>query len=148
MAVRGGETVQLEVSQSIDRPVAEVFRFYAENHVLNHPRWDPDIDLWRESDEPIGVGTIIRRRNRRFGNVVEGTMEVVEYEPGRAFGLIIHEGPSTLSGRATFAADGPSRAILTVRAGFEGMDPEVGTTVIRPLMQRSVDNIKRMIESE
>jgi hypothetical protein len=30
-----------------------------------------------EINEPIGVGTIIRRRNKRSGTPVEGTMEVV-----------------------------------------------------------------------
>ena len=73
--------VRMEVSQEIDRPVAAVFKFYADDHVRNHPRWDPDIDLWRDSDEPMGLGTIIHRRNSRSGTPVEGTMEVVEYEP-------------------------------------------------------------------
>jgi hypothetical protein len=67
----------MEVSQEINRPVPVVFKFYADEHVRNHPRWDPDIELWRHSDEPIGLGTIIQRRNSRSGTTsVEGTMEV------------------------------------------------------------------------
>jgi hypothetical protein len=31
--------MKLELSQVIDRPPAEVFRFIATNHVQNHPRW-------------------------------------------------------------------------------------------------------------
>src|SRR5215204_2166323 len=86
-------TVRIEVSQEIDRPVAAVFTFFADDHVRNHPRWDPDIELWRHSDEPIGLGTIIQRRNSRSGTIpVEGTMEVVEYEPNRAFRAVIREG--------------------------------------------------------
>ena len=42
------------------------------------------------SDIPIGVGTIIRRRNSRSGKPGEGTMEVVEFEPNRVFELVIH----------------------------------------------------------
>src|SRR5215204_4133924 len=85
--------VRIEVSQEIDRPVPIVFKFYADDHVRNHPRWDPDIELWRHSDEPIGLGTIIQRRNSRSGTIpVEGTMEVVEYEPNRAFRAVIREG--------------------------------------------------------
>ena len=50
--------VRIEVSQEIDRPVPVVFKFYADDHVRNHPRWDPDIELWRHSDEPIGLGHV------------------------------------------------------------------------------------------
>ena len=38
--------LQLESSQVIDRAVDKVFHFYAVEHVRNHPRWDPDIELW------------------------------------------------------------------------------------------------------
>jgi hypothetical protein len=94
--------LRMEVSEEIDRPVPVVFKFYADDHVRNHPRWDPDIELWRTSDEPLGLGTIIQRRNSRFGTAVEGTMEVVEYEPNQAFGVIIREGPMETYGRTIF----------------------------------------------
>jgi hypothetical protein len=70
-------SVQLQVSQLIDRPVDKVFHFFAHEHVRNHPRWDPDIELEQISDGPIGVGTMIRRRNTHSGTPVEGTMEEV-----------------------------------------------------------------------
>ena len=37
--------MRLDVSEVIDRPPADVFRFYAVNHVQNHPRWDLDMEL-------------------------------------------------------------------------------------------------------
>ena len=76
-------TAIIQVSQVINRPVDEVFHFYARDHVRNHPRWDPDMELERISPGPFGVGTVIRRRNSRSGTPVEGTMEVVEFEPNR-----------------------------------------------------------------
>ena len=30
--------VRIEVSEEIDRPVPVVFKFYADDHVRNHPR--------------------------------------------------------------------------------------------------------------
>ena len=45
------------------------------------------------SDGPIGVGTMIRRRNSRSGTPVEGTMEIVEFEPNRVMAVMIHDGP-------------------------------------------------------
>jgi hypothetical protein len=85
--------MELEVDAFIDRPPADVFRFVATDHVRNHPRWDPVMELEQVTDGPIGVGTTIRRRHTHSGVPIEGTMEVVEYEPDRAFGTVIHDGP-------------------------------------------------------
>jgi hypothetical protein len=139
--------LRVQVSKVIDRPVAEVFHFYAHEHVRNHPRWDPDMQLEQVSDGPIGVGTTIRRRNTHSGTPVEGTMEVVEFEPDRAFGVVIREGPTETSGRVTFEAEGQERTTLTINAEFAGMDESM-ESLITSLVERSARNIKRLIESE
>ncbi len=138
--------VRIEVSEEIDRPLPVVFKFYANDHVRNHPRWDPDIELWRTSDEPMGVGTIIQRRNSRWGTPVEGTMEVVEYEPNRAMGAVIREGGMEIYGRGTLEEAGEGRTRLTIRA--EMPIDESMKDRISGLMQRSVRNIKELIEAE
>jgi hypothetical protein len=139
--------VRIEVSQEIDRPVPVVFKFYAHDHVRNHPRWDPAIELWRDSDEPIGVGTIIQRRNSRSGTTpVEGTMEVVEYEPNRAFGVVTRDGPMEIHGRATFEKVSEGRTRLTIAADMP-IDESMKDR-ITGLVQRSVRNIKELIEAE
>ncbi|UCH03027.1 MAG: SRPBCC family protein, partial [Candidatus Bathyarchaeota archaeon] len=114
--------VQIKISQVIDRPVSKVFHFVAEQHVRNHPRWDPDIELWLESDTPIGVGTIIHRRNSRSGTPVEGTMEVVEFEPNRSIGTLIREGPAEMRARMTFKAVNESQTRITTIIDIPGMD--------------------------
>jgi hypothetical protein len=138
--------VRIEVSEEIDRPVPVVFKFFADDHVRNHPRWDPYIELWRDSDEPIGLGTIIQRRNSRAGTPVEGTMEVVEYEPNRAFGVVVREGGMEIYGRATFEEAGEGRTRLTIRA--EMPIDESMKDLMSGLMQRSLRNIKDLIEAE
>ena len=138
--------VRIEVSEEIDRPVPIVFEFFADDHVRNHPRWDPDIELWRDSDEPIGLGTIIQRRNSRSGTPVEGTMEVVEYEPNRAFGSVIREGGMELRGRATFEKASEGRTRLTIAA--EVPIDESMRDRITGLLQRSLRNIKELIKAE
>jgi len=139
-------SVSVQVSAVIDRPVAEVFHFYAHEHVRNHPRWDPDMQLEQISDGPIGVGTIIRRRNTHSGTPVEGTMEVVEFEPNRAMGVVIDDGPSETRGRVTFEAVGQGQTTLTIGAEFADMDESMGSR-ITSLVERSARNIKRLIES-
>ena len=139
--------VRIEVSEEIDRPVPVVFKFYAEDHVRNHPRWDPYIELWRTSDEPIGLGTIIQRRNSRSGTTpVEGTMEVVEYEPNRAIGMVIREGGMEIYGRATFEEISEGRTRLTTRTDMP-ID-ESKKDRMTGLVQRGYRNIKELIEAE
>lgn len=141
-------SVQLQVSQVIDRPLAKVFHFYAHEHVRNHPRWDPDIELEQISDGPIGVGTMIRRRNSRSGTPVEGTMEVVEFEPNQAFGVVIHDGPVEMRGRAIFEAVSDNQTNITTIVELPGMDESMDKSFLISRMERSGQNMKQLIESE
>jgi hypothetical protein len=141
-------SVRLQVSQVIDRPVAKVFHFLAREHVPNHPRWDPDIELEQVSEGPIGVGTVIRRRNSRSGTPVEGTMEVVEFEPNRAFGTVIHDGPVEMRGRTTFEPEGDDQTTITIIVDLPGMNESMDKSFLTSRMERSVQNMKRLIESE
>lgn len=139
--------MQIEASTTIDRPISDVWRWYAVEHVRNHPRWDPDMHLEQISDGPIGLGTKIRRRNVRWGEPIEGEMEIVEWEEERAFAVSIQDANMLAHGRATFEADGPSRTSLRMVTDLPGFD-ESKVGLISERMQRSVTNVKRLIESE
>jgi hypothetical protein len=139
--------MRLQASEVIERPVAQVFRWYADDHVRNHPRWNPDLELEATSDEPLGVGSVIRRRNSMSGTPVEGIMEIVEFERNRALGAIIHDGPVETRGRATFEGQEDDRTLLTISAEMPDTDDEVRDRIAQ-LMQRSVRNIKKLIEAE
>jgi hypothetical protein len=139
--------MQIEVSTVIARPVATVWDWYAVHHAENHPRWDPDLELEKDIDGPIGVGTVIRRRSTRFEIPTEGTMEVVEFEPERLMRVVTHDGSMTIHGFARFEEQGPGHAELTIGADFLEMDDSMKET-IRPLMERSAATIQALIESE
>jgi uncharacterized protein YndB with AHSA1/START domain len=140
--------MEVQVSTEVDRPVADVWRFYAVEHVRNHPRWDPDMHLEQISEGPIGVGTRIRRVNTRWGDPVEGEMEIVEFEPERAIATVIHDANMDMRGRATLEPRGSERTLLTVSADLPGLEDPGKMEFLRSMMQRSVDNVKRLIESE
>lgn len=140
-------SLRVQVSEVINRPLGEVFHFFAVEQVRNHPRWDPDMHLEQVSEGPIGVGTIIHRRITRGGTLVEGTMEIVEFEPDRAFGVVIHDGPTETRGRTTFKSESPERTSLTFNVEFRDVE-ESQRSFITPLMERSLRNIKQLIESE
>jgi uncharacterized membrane protein len=140
--------LQFESSQVIDRPIDKVFHFYAVEHVRNHPRWDSDIELWLDSAAPIGVGTIIRRRNSRSGKPVEGTMEVVEFVPNRVIGMVIHEGPAEMRGRTTFEALSDNQTKITLILDIPGMDASTDKTFLNSRLERSALIRKQLMESE
>lgn len=140
--------VQFEISQVIDRPVAKVFQFLARDHVRNHPRWDPDMELEQVSEGPIRVGTIIRRRNSRYGTPVEGRMEVVEFEPDRAFAVVIHDGPVEIRGRTIFEAVSDSQTSVTTIVELPGADESMDRSFLASRLERSARNQKQLIESE
>jgi polyketide cyclase/dehydrase/lipid transport protein len=140
--------VDVRVSIEVDRPVGDVWRFYATEHVSNHPRWDPDMHLEQLSEGPLGLGTRIQRVNTRWDTPVEGEMEVVEFDPPRAFAVSIHDRNMDAQGRTTFDAREPARTLVTVTTTIEGMNDPEKLAFLERMMQRSVDNVKRLIENE
>ena len=140
--------MEIRVSNDVDRPIADVWRFYAVDHVQNHPRWDPDMHLEQLSDGPIGVGTRIRRVNTRWGQPVEGEMEVVEFEPERSMAAVIHDANMDIHGRATFEPRGAERTLLTLSVDVPELDDPEKVTFMRAMMQRSVDNMKTLMEAK
>lgn len=141
-------SIQIQYTQVIDKPVADVFHFYAHDHVRNHPRWDPDIELWLESDETLAVGTIIHRRNSRSGKPVEGTMQVVEYEPNRVLGMIIRDGSVETRGRTLFEFLSDNQTRITTIIDLPGMDKSMDKSFIISRLERSGKNMKQLMESE
>lgn len=141
-------SVRVQVSQEIDRPIAEVFHFYAHDHVRNHPRWDPQMKLEQITPGPIGRGTVIRRVNSHSGTPVEGTMEVVKFEPQRSIAFVIHDSPTTTYRGATFEALSPNRTVIKISAEFPGLDDSTDTTLLKSLIERSARNIKHLVESQ
>jgi hypothetical protein len=139
--------VKIELVEQIERRVDVVFKWYADDHVRNHPRWDPYMELWLDSEAPIGVGTVIRRRNSRSGIPVEGTMEVVEYERNRALGMLTRDGPMEIRGRATFESLGPELTKLAFTVDIPGMDESMGTPMTEAI-KGSLRKIKELIEDE
>jgi hypothetical protein len=140
--------LQFESSQVIDRPIDKVFHFYAVEHVRNHPRWDSDIELWLDSDEPVGVGTIIQRRNKRSGTPVEGTMEVVEFEPGRVLAMVIHDGTASMHGRTTFEAISDNQTKITTIIDIPWMDENADKTFLNSRLEHAAQIRKQLMESE
>jgi hypothetical protein len=140
--------LHVEYSQVINRPVDKVFHFMVVEHVKNHPRWDSDIKLWLDSDDPIGVGTIIKRRNSRSGNPVEGTMEVTEYEHNRKFTAIIHDGSAKMIGEVIFEPVGDDQTKVTTLVDLPDMDESMDTSFLMKRLDEVAKIREELIEAE
>lgn len=134
----------IDVSILIDRPVSVVFQFAAVEHLQNHPRWDPEMRLEPITDGPLRVGSLLRRFNSRSGTTVEGTMEVEEWEPERAVGMLIHDGPVVMHGRLIFEPVGSSQTKVRMTVEIDGMPNPLDPMPV----DRTMRNMKRLIESE
>ena len=75
-------------------------------------------------------------------------MEVIEYESNRAFGTLIHDGPVEMRGQTTFEALNDNQTRITVMVELPGMDESMDKSFLTSRMERSVQNMKQLIESE
>ena len=105
------------------------------------------MQLEQVSDGPIGVGTIIKRINSHSGSPVEGTMEIVEFEPNRAIGMIVRDGPIEMITRAGYEAEGDGKTNVTLSLEIPGMDESMAD-MLTSEMEKVAQTIKQFIESE
>ena len=139
--------LRIRLSQTIDRPVGAVFHFFADEHVRNHPRWDPTMRMQQLTQGPIGVGTRIRREVSRGSGPVIGQMEVVAYEKDRLFGTQIRDGEAEIRSQVSFLPAKPNQTVLTMDVDFADLD-DSQADMIRGMIQGSLDTIKSLIETE
>jgi hypothetical protein len=134
--------VKLTVSESIERPPADVFRFVATDHVRNHPRWDPQMSLVQETPGPIGVGTRIRRRRTMGETMVDGEMEIIEFDPDHSMAAVIRDGPMELRSLMTVEPMGEASSRLT----FNVESDQAPLDKMEEPIKGSLRRIKEMLE--
>jgi hypothetical protein len=136
--------VKLDLSESIERPPADVFRFVATDHVQNHPRWDPQLSLVQETPGPIGVGTRIRRSRAGGETRVEGEMQITEFEPDSTMGALIRDGPMEIRSWMTVEPEGEAASRLT----FTVESDDAPLDMMEESIKGSLRRIKEMVESD
>jgi hypothetical protein len=89
--------MRIQAEERIDAPTAEVFRFVAVEHFVNHPKWDPSIsEMTPTSPGPMRVGATARFVRVDGKKRLEGVLTVTEYEPDRLFAAVSRFGPFVL----------------------------------------------------
>lgn len=133
------------MSEVINHPISDVFRFYVDDHLENHPKWDPEMELSLATDGEVGIGTVFHRRHTHFGDRVEGTMEVIELERDQSFGLAIDDGFGEFYGRMRFEALGDSATRVSALVDVPGMSESADSSLLRTVTERWLRNAEALI---
>lgn len=139
--------MKIELSEVIGHPIADVFAFYVDNHLENHPRWDPDMQLSLATDGEIGIGTVFNRRHTHFGDPVEGTMVVTELQRNQTFGLAIDDGLGELYGRLRFESVSDSGTRVWAVVDVPGMPDSADPSLLTNIMERWLHNTEDLLDS-
>jgi hypothetical protein len=131
--------MKIEVSELIGRPPADVFRFIAVEHVRNHPRWDPKMELEQLTEGAIRVGTVtggaIPTPARRWR---------ARWRSWNSYPIVPSDGAVEMHSRMTFEPEGRNgtriSGTLDIPSMAEPMDPAP--------IQLSMRRMKELIEAE
>jgi uncharacterized protein YndB with AHSA1/START domain len=80
--------LRIEATVVIDRPPEVVFKFTAQDHLANHPRWDPAVGgVEALSEGVLRLGSRFRISRRTGGRDEARTFEVVEWNAPARFAI-------------------------------------------------------------
>lgn len=106
------------------------------------------MELRQLTEGPIGVGTRFERRHTRLETPITGTMEVVEWKPDHAMGVVIHDntpnGPLEVHSRLTTEPEDEGRTTLTMHLEIPAMEASMDPSMV----EASLNRIKELIETE
>ena len=141
--------MKFEISVHVNRPVAEVFQYL--NDPTKMPEWNATIEEATPSETPIKVGTHIRTRGRILGRKIEGTVEVVEYEPNKR---VVQKSDEPFSWKAinTFQADnGGTRLVSACEGeshGFLKLSEPILARIVKKQLQAQFETAKELLEAQ
>jgi uncharacterized protein YndB with AHSA1/START domain len=141
--------VKFEISLYVDRPVADVFKYL--NDPARMPEWNSNLEEATPSESPVKVGTRIHLRARMLGRKIEGTTEVVEYEPNKR---VVHklDRPFPVKSITTFEAENGGTRLVGASEGQPGGFFKLGegilTRVLKKQLQAQFETAKELLEAQ
>ena len=137
--------LRIDQTFSVSRPPEEVFAFMIAPE--NLAKWQTiKTHVTPLTEGPTRLGSRFREGNKVGPRRWEQVVEVVEFDPGRVFGVKVTEGPAS-SGRWTMEPDG-SGSRVEFEADFTG--PQWLAPILTRLMARQFrgyhENLRREVE--
>jgi uncharacterized protein YndB with AHSA1/START domain len=135
--------VKLERDILIARPVGEVFSFVADP--ANLPSWQPAVMEVRGPEAPVTVGSRFAETRQFVGKRFETTVEIVELEPDRVFGIHVVDGPIPITVRHLFdPVDGGTRVTISGVAELRGAKRIAGGVMAKAAEHDAGANLARL----
>ena len=103
------------VETIIERPPAEVFRYYIDPG--NRSKWSDHVlaGQWL-ADGPIGVGSIFRITLRQWGRMLHTDRRITVYEPDRRMCYVLDSGYVNVTSYQAFDPVGKEETRFTIQA--------------------------------
>lgn len=141
--------IHLEMSTMIYRPIKQVFDFVSTPE--NDFQWQYGTVASARLSEGINQkGTAFRSIGHLMGHRVQGTYEVIEYEPNKEYGFKSLSGPLHSETSYTFEmADGGTRITMSTRAhvvNFSEMDERLLGKKIKKQLRENLSLLKDLLE--
>ena len=141
--------IHIEESIVIHRPIEEVFAFMSETK--NLPLWQTDVLEARHTPEgPVQVGTKLTLVRAMMGRKMEGTADIVQYEPPTRYAYQTISGPSVTGVNSCEATAEGTKFTTTFDMQTGGLfslaDPLVARTIKRSV-ESGLANLKDLLES-
>ena len=143
--------IDVTVSTSVNRPVGDVFTFVAK--MENEPRWHTDIlEAERLTEGEVGIGTNYKLQFRpQPMSPSEGTVEIVEFEPGRR--IVSQSNMGNMKATLTHVfeeANGRTKVTRRIQIDTSGMMKLMSPMAKMMVRRRNVgfiDNLKQVLET-
>ena len=84
----------------------------------------------------MGIGTVFERRHTHFGDPVEGSMTVIEFERDQTFGLVFNDGGGEFYGRLRFEPLDESSTRVSVLVDDPSMPEDADSSMLSEIVQR------------
>jgi carbon monoxide dehydrogenase subunit G len=144
--------MDMQLSRTIARPPADVFRFVGTDHLENHPTWDPGIEsLTARTPGPMGLGTELALVRKSMGMRQAMTMTFTAFKPNSQFGFHGDSKQVDVDVAMTIepAGDDASNLTMSVHAEPKGvaklMAPMISSQM-RKEVTKALNRIKKQLE--
>jgi uncharacterized membrane protein len=142
--------INVEVSTSINRPIADVFAYVA--NFENHPKWETDFqEVKLLKSMPGGVGTTYQCVLKFPGQTATSKFEITEYAANQKIAFVGEPaGPAIPKGSFLFEPTGNETKITSLprpefRGFFKLLEPMMAG-YIRKNNTTHLSNLKRLLE--
>lgn len=141
---------EITVSETINRPVMDVFRMFTYSSELT--KWQPDLKSVHQTEDRLRVGVMVTyvRNTRVLGWQLDLNADIVDFAPNRLIGYkgIIGRFPS--SGRIEFESSGGVTTVtetINVKMGFIfGLFSPLVKSALSNRTKRALRKLKETLE--